>query len=369
MSVVISYIRADEPVVSRLAADLASLDADVWLDQSLVGGDDWWTAVVRKIEGARLLVFALSERSWGSTPCRAELDYAQRLGIPVLFVRVGPGGDGTPGAVDYVGGRGDVRARLALELARLTARPVMLAETVPEPPPLPFGYLRRIADALGPHAIQPDEQAALVGLFRDKLAVERDEVARADLRALLDEFRKRPELPIPIAAELDGLWHRPPGPAAPARTGGVFVSYRREGTAHIAGRLADRLTDRFGEDQVFMDVESIEPGLDFRDVITDAIDRCDILLVIIGPGWATARLAEPDDLVRIEIEAALRRGIRVIPVFVDDAEMPRAADLPQSLAALARRHGTTVRHASFRQDVARLLDVLDRARGLRQSGG
>jgi hypothetical protein len=148
----------------------------------------------------------------------------------------------------------------------------------------------------------------------------------------------------------------------------VFVSYRREGTAHIAGRIADRLTDRFGEDQVFMDVESIEPGLDFRDVITDAIDRCDILLAVIGPGWPTARLADPDDLVRIELEAALGRGIRVIPVFVDDAEMPRAADLPQSLAALARRHGAAVRHASFRQDVARLLDVLDRARGLREAG-
>lgn len=75
-----------------------------------------------------------------------------------------------------------------------------------------------------------------------------------------------------------------------------------------------------------MDVDSIEPGLDFRDVIADAIDRCDALLAIIGPGWPTGRLAEPDDLVRVEIEAALRRRIRVIPVLVDDAVMPRASD-------------------------------------------
>lgn len=157
-------------------------------------------------------------------------------------------------------------------------------------------------------------------------------------------------------------------PATGAGHGRIFLSYRRDDTRHLAGRLYDRFVERFGPARIFMDVDSIEPGLVFRDVITDAIDRCAILLAVIGPGWPTARLAEPDDLVRIELEAALRRGIRVIPVFVDDAEMPRAADLPQSLAALARRHGATVRHASFRQDVARLLDVLDRALGPRQAG-
>jgi hypothetical protein len=93
----------------------------------------------------------------------------------------------------------------------------MLAETEPEPPRLRFAYLRRIADALGPHAIQPAEQAAPVGLFRDKLT-----------------------------AELDGLWNRPPGPVAPARTGGVFVSYRRKGTAHIASRQLDVLDRALG---------------------------------------------------------------------------------------------------------------------------
>jgi hypothetical protein len=148
----------------------------------------------------------------------------------------------------------------------------------------------------------------------------------------------------------------------------VFVSYRRAGTGHIAGRIADRLIDRFGEDRVFMDVDSIEPGLDFREVIAQAVDRCEVLLAVIGADWSTARLSESDDLVRIEIETALRRGIRVIPVLVDEARMPPTAELPASLAALSRRHAVQVRHGTFRGDVTRLLDALQMP-GSPRSGG
>jgi hypothetical protein len=100
----------------------------------------------------------------------------------------------------------------------------------------------------------------------------------------------------------------------------VFVSCRRGITGHIAGRGPARH----------------QPA----------------------PGWSTARLSKLDDLVRVEIETALGRGIRVIPVLVDDAEMPRTKDLPESLATLTHRHGTKIRHDTFRQDVTRLLDVL-----------
>lgn len=144
--------------------------------------------------------------------------------------------------------------------------------------------------------------------------------------------------------------------------GGIFVSYRRQESSHVAGRLYDRLTDHFGTSQVFIDVDTIEPGVDFAEAIIRAVETCDVLLAIIGPSWLTAtdeqgrrRLEDPDDIVRLEIEAALIRNVRVIPILVEDAVMPKRQDLPQSLASLARRNAFIVRHESFRYDAERLI--------------
>src|SRR5215471_7105583 len=147
-----------------------------------------------------------------------------------------------------------------------------------------------------------------------------------------------------------------------AEGGGIFVSYRRQETSHLAGRLYDRLTDRFGEDQVFIDVDTIEPGVDFTEEISRAVEACKVLLAVIGPDWLTAtnergqrRLDDPDDIVRLEIEAALARHVRVIPILVEGAVMPGRDDLPESLAGLARRNALLIRHDSFRSDVGRLV--------------
>lgn len=109
-----------------------------------------------------------------------------------------------------------------------------------------------------------------------------------------------------------------------AEGGGIFVSYRRQETSHLAGRLYDRLADRFGENQVFIDVDTIEPGVDFTEEIFRAVASCIVLLAVIGPAWLTAtdergrrRLDDPDDIVRLEVEAALGRGVRVIPILVE----------------------------------------------------
>src|SRR5262245_6738119 len=130
-----------------------------------------------------------------------------------------------------------------------------------------------------------------------------------------------------------------------SKPGGIFVSYRREDTAQAAGRLSDRLRDRFGAKRIFIDVESIGLGLDFVEVITKALGSCDLLLALIGNEWLTVvddegrrRLDDEHDYVRIEIEAALQRNIRVVPILVDGARMPRTEELPQGLHALVRRH-------------------------------
>ncbi|MDV7395171.1 toll/interleukin-1 receptor domain-containing protein, partial [Arthrospira platensis SPKY1] len=119
-------------------------------------------------------------------------------------------------------------------------------------------------------------------------------------------------------------------------TDGVFISYRREETAGFAGRLYDRLVSRFGRERIFMDVEGIDPGVDFVEAIERAVASCRALVVVIGPGWSSVadkngnrRLDDPQDFVRLETAAALRRSIRVLPVLVNDANMPREEDLPE----------------------------------------
>ncbi len=156
-------------------------------------------------------------------------------------------------------------------------------------------------------------------------------------------------------------------PAMPGTTRAVFLSYRREETRHIAGRLADRLTERLGSTQVFMDVDTIEPGADFAAATVREVASCDVLIALIGPIWSTItdprgrrRLDDPDDLVVLEIQTALEREIRVIPVLVDGAVMPERYDLPQGLQPLALRNAVRLDHETFRTDVATLLDAVER---------
>jgi TIR domain len=154
---------------------------------------------------------------------------------------------------------------------------------------------------------------------------------------------------------------------AAASSGGVFISYRRQEASHLAGRLYDRLADRFGESRVFIDVDTLELGVDFTEEIARKLDDCKVLLAVIGPQWLSAsdqqgrrRLDDPNDLVRREVEEALARGVRVIPILVEGARMPHSQDLPESLASLARRNALTVRHESFRYDADRLIDTINR---------
>ena len=147
----------------------------------------------------------------------------------------------------------------------------------------------------------------------------------------------------------------------------IFISYRREETAYPAGWLFDRLNDHFGDGQIFKDVDSIELGDDFVDAITSAVGSCDVVLALIGDRWLSItdedgrrRLDKPDDFVRLEIEAALVRNIRVIPILVGGATMPRPDELPPALTKLARRHALELSPIRFESDARRLLTVLDK---------
>jgi TIR domain len=155
------------------------------------------------------------------------------------------------------------------------------------------------------------------------------------------------------------------GPIPPG-AGRIFISYRREETSYPAAWLYDRLAQRFGSGQVFKDVDSIQLGDDFVEVIHRAVGSCDVLLALIGDQWLTItdrhgrrRLDNPDDFVRLEIEAALTRNVRVIPILVEDAPMPRPEELPESLTRLVRRQALELSPERFEFDTNRLLRVLE----------
>jgi hypothetical protein len=149
-------------------------------------------------------------------------------------------------------------------------------------------------------------------------------------------------------------------------TGRIFISYRRDETAYPAGWLFDRLVQHFGTAQIFKDVDSIELGDDFVEVITRAVGSCDVLLALIGDQWLTVtdvngrqRIDDPDDFVRLEIQAALTRNVLIIPILVNGAKMPRVEELPAGLAGLARRQALELSPNRFEYDTNRLLRVLD----------
>lgn len=146
----------------------------------------------------------------------------------------------------------------------------------------------------------------------------------------------------------------------------IFINYRRDDSAPYAGRLFDHLSAHFGPDKIFMDIDTIKPGVDFVEVIEKAVATTNALLVVIGKQWLTIadengkrRLDDPRDFVRLEIATALNRNVRVIPVLVDKAKMPQAEELPDALVRLARRNALEISNERFSYDVGKLISTLE----------
>lgn len=148
----------------------------------------------------------------------------------------------------------------------------------------------------------------------------------------------------------------------------VFISYRRDDTRDLAGRVADRLRAHPRLGDVFFDVTSIEAGSSFVAEIRRAMNQDPLCVVMIGAGWrgqrpdGTARIDEPNDVVRSEVHEALIGGLRLIPVLAGGAAMPRPETLPESLQPLSALNAVSLRHESFDQDMDRLIDAILRRR-------
>ena len=226
---------------------------------------------------------------------------------------------------------------------------------------------------------EPQPNPAAAKCFRDSIAVywvlAGDSMGRTQIewgigaiQQSLDEEIKRinaraPAGQIPTGARIDFDTSAPARPSRAVRR--IFLCYRRDDSGAIVGRLYDRLAREFGIENIFKDVDNVPFGVDFVEHLGREIQKCEVMFVVIGPRWfATAqngpeRIREPNDFVRIEILSAFRRGIPIVPVLVDGAQMPRADQLPDEIQALARRQAAVIRHdPDFHIDVTRLLSRL-----------
>ena len=147
----------------------------------------------------------------------------------------------------------------------------------------------------------------------------------------------------------------------------IFISYRHSDAAGHAGRLYDKFAERFGEANVFKDLDSLEPGANFAEVIEDTISRCDALIAVIGKDWlapnpdGSSRLKSRNDWVRLELVAALSRKLRIVPALVGGATLPKAGELPQVLRPLTKHHAVVLSEDVWPLQVTQMLDRLERA--------
>ena len=149
----------------------------------------------------------------------------------------------------------------------------------------------------------------------------------------------------------------------------IFISYRRDDAAGYARAVNDELVRSFGAGSVFIDVDDIQAGLPFSEIIQRSVGSSAVLLALIGKRWrgerdgAAPRIFEPGDFVRQEVAAALAKGLRVIPLLLDGAAIPDAAQLPPELRALAGRNALELDNTRFEADMARLVRELRAALG------
>lgn len=153
----------------------------------------------------------------------------------------------------------------------------------------------------------------------------------------------------------------------------VFISYRRADSAETVNRLYDRLVYAFGRENVFKDVDTLQRGDDFPEVLRHWVQTCDVFLSVIGQRWLTVqdeagrrRLDNPNDWVRQETEMALKRGqdCLLIPTLVDDAVLPKSEYLPDTLMGFADRNIQVISPAEFHKNISELVASLRQRFGL-----
>jgi class 3 adenylate cyclase len=213
VKIFISHSSADQQIVeSSLVADLTRAKQDTWFDQELAGREAWWTRILKEIRECSVFLFALSDNSLSSKPCRAELDYAKALKLPILPVQIGSVSTYrtdpifTMQFVDYREATKDSGITLIAGLHECASQRTSLPDPLPEPPPVPYEYLLRLGAIIRAQAdIAPSEQMSLVCELRMALEKEMEPSVHDDIRALLGALRARNDVTYAIAREIDAI--------------------------------------------------------------------------------------------------------------------------------------------------------------------
>jgi serine/threonine kinase PknH len=236
MAVFISYSRRDEDVVKSLVRGLEAANQGVWLDQDLRGGDSWWSVILEKIQNCSVFVFALSDASIYSKPCRAELAYAESLQRPIVPVQVGDVANlraSRLSTMQVVAYRPDnaVSAFSVLAAVQQSAlHPRALPNPLPEPPPIPFAYLLALGAKIEAGELNNNDQLRIVDDLRRALVEEPDEGVRDDITRMLRDLRGKPWRTVATeravaqildedsTGSADAIVTQPDGPAANSAT-------------------------------------------------------------------------------------------------------------------------------------------------------
>ncbi|HEY7051550.1 MAG TPA: TIR domain-containing protein [Mycobacterium sp.] len=246
MSVFICYSSTDGAAVRSLVADLEIARQTVWLDQDLTGGDAWWARILEQIRAADVFILALSDNSLQSKPCQSEIGYAKALGLPILPIqiadvesyRVDP--IFSMQMVDYRNPTVRTGIGLVLALQDLAGQRQPLPDPLPDPPRIPYEYLQKLGQTIeGPDPIPHAEQAGILIQLRQGLRDEDDESVRNDIRKLLRDLRRRPEVTYATVTEIDSLLHDGKPAATGEQRSGQPPAQQNAAAAKAAGWFPD----------------------------------------------------------------------------------------------------------------------------------
>jgi hypothetical protein len=222
MQLFVSYSSRDKSTVKNLVRDLEATRHSVWVDEELTGGDSWWREILQRLRQSDVFVLALSNNSLRSKPCRAELEYATALGLPVVPVQIGPVESPrlAPVAriqiIDYRDATGAVGMALVSALEEGAAQRGELPDPLPEPPAIPYEYLMRLSARVDAPDLSAADQLSIVLQLRESLGVEDDEEVRADIGKLLRRLRSRTDVTFRVAGEIDALLRQQHADASPS---------------------------------------------------------------------------------------------------------------------------------------------------------
>jgi hypothetical protein len=354
----------------RLTEDLSARGYITFSDiADISAGDEWTVRVGEMIAEADTLIFVLSPGAIASSICQWELQKAAELNkrvVPVVFHPVNS--DALPPTLSrlnfiffdnsdrYQQALDDLCGAIETDIGWIRQQTFLGQQTT----------LWRANDRSSDYLLRG---AALneAESWIQKRPKDTPEIS-SDILEFLKESRKREAFSTVSAGQ--GNTARP----APRPLGSkVFISYRRTDTSQLAGRIYDKLSAEFGEDQIFFDVDSIPIAVDFSDHIRNALTECAAIVVIIGRAWINPRWNQrapwfqfwqpKEDFVETEITLALNLGVPIIPVLAEGAGMPGPKTLPAQIRELNTINGAPVRSGrDFHRDMSPVLEEIKRLR-------